>query len=481
MVTHPTAPHPILHRLLALLLIAGGLGGAHVQAQDLRAPVPRIEAAEEVFAEGLEAFEAGDYGLAFRRFQIVIDQYPLNRKTTAAWLMSGKALYRNGAHARAAALLETFIASYPSSRYVDEARRTRELALAAGTRRERPILNLGIALPMDGPDLARTQSMFNGIRMAVDEHNRTAGDQPLIRMIFRNTHNSRREAAAQVRALAEAGADVILGPLYSIEAEAAAEAAEQAGVVLVAPLATDESVSAGRRYVFQSNPTITMRGRLMARFAIRGLRLHRFGLIAELGDSVGERMAEGFQDEALHLGAEVPYFVLLEKTGDWYRLPETIGADSLKAVEALYLPIPDGGTALAEGVLGSLARSGTTARLLGGKTWHNLPIAARASPFQLTYTNDFFPDPANPEVQRFEERYRELTGTSPDRLAYTGYDVARYLIAHRTERPDRPFDEVLREAPAYEGLSIRIHFNGENVNQALFYHRYRDGRLQLLR
>ncbi|RMF60645.1 MAG: outer membrane protein assembly factor BamD [Bacteroidetes bacterium] len=481
MVTHLTALHPILCCLCALLLMAGGPGGTSVRAQDLHSPVPRIEAAEEVFAEGLDAFKAGNYGLAFRRFQIVIDQYPFNRKTTAAWLMSGKALYRNGAYARAAEVLASFLSMYPSSRYADEARRTLALAREAATQRERPVVTFGILLPMDGPDLPRTQALFNGIRLAVDAHNRTTQDAPLIRLVFRNTHNASSDAAAQVRALASEGADVIIGPLYSQEALAAADAAERAGVTLVAPLATDEAVSAGRRYVFQANPTLTLRGRLMARFAVQGLRLQDFGLIAELGDSVGERMAEGFYEEAVRLGATVQYYVLLPESRDWYRLPELLGADSLRRVQALYLPIPAEGPRLAEGVLNSLERSGSTARVLGGKAWHNLPIASRASAFQVTYTNDFFPDPNNPEVKRFEERYRDLAGTPPDRLAYTGYDVARYLIAQRTARPEVPFDRLLHEAPPYEGLSLRIDFNGGNVNQALFYHRYRDGRLQLLR
>ncbi len=463
------------------VLLAVLFGGRSAAAQELRTPPPRIEAAEEVFSEGLEAFDAGDYGRAFRLFRVVIDQYPFNRKTTAAWLMSGKALYRNGAYERAAALLKTFVEKYPDSRYVAEAERTRRFALEALAEARRGVINLGIALPLDAQDAARTQALFNGIRLAVEEHNRTAGDAPLVRMVFRNTHNDRRQAAEQVRALAAEGVDVIIGPLYSDEAVAAAGAAERARVALVTPLATDEAVSAGRRYVFQANPTITRRGRMMARFAVNGLRIRDFGIIAELNDSVGERMAEGFQDEALRLGATVQYFELLPEARDWHRLPEVIGVDSLSEVGALYLPIPPDGVALADGVLSGLEHAGVTTRVLGGKTWHDLPITARASLFQVTYTNDFFVDHGRSEVQRFERRYRALSEAPPNRLAFTGYDVARFLLRERLAHPGDGFEKTLRQAPRYEGLGMRIHFNGSNVNEALFYHRYRDGKLQLLR
>ena len=466
---------------VAFVLLAVLFGGRAAAAQELSAPPPRIAAAETVFAEGLEAFEAGDYGLAFRRFQAVIDQYPFNRKTTAAWLMAGKALYRNGAYERAAALLERFVEKYPESRYVPEAERIRRYALEALAESRRGLINLGIALPLDPEDAARTQALFNGIRLAVEEHNRSAGDAPLVRMVFRNTHNAPRQAAKQVRALADEGVDVILGPLYSEEAVVAAAAAERARVTLVTPLATDEAVSAGRRFVFQANPTITRRGQLMARFAVNGLRLRDFGIIAELNDSVGERMAEGFHDEALRLGATVQYYELLPETRDWYYLPDVIGVDSLTSVDALYLPIPPDDVALADGVLSGLESAGVTTRVLGGKTWHDLPITARAGLFRLTYSNDFFVDHSRREVQSFEHRYRTLTGASPGRLAFTGYDLTRFLIRERLAHPGDAFTEALREAPRYEGLGMRIHFNGNNVNEALFYHRYRDGKLELLR
>ena len=462
---------------LWVFLLLGLLAGAHPAT----AQIPRIEVAEQGFADGLAAFQAGDYGLAFRRFQQVIEQYPLHRKTTAAWLMAGKALYRNGAYRRAADFLARFVDMYPTSGYVHEANRTR--AFAQAYLDAPPVLDLGILLPLGVQDVRRTQMLFNGIRLAVDAHNAAAGSGPRVRMVFRDTRNDPRRAADLVRRLAHDGVDLIFGPLYSEEAVAAAAAAEQAGVVLVTPLATDEAVSQGRRFVFQANPTITMRGRMMARFAVNGLRLHTFGIMAELNDSVGERMAEGFEDEALRMGATVAFFELLPDARTWGRLPETFGVDSLSSVDALYLPIPSAGNpvSIAGAVLAGLERSGTNARVLGGKAWHDLPLALQASAYETTYTNDFFVDPTRADVQRFDRQYRVLAGNAPNRLAYTGYDVTRFLIGEWTTHPGQAPADALRAAPAYEGLGMRIHFKGGNVNQALFYHRYRDGVLRLLR
>jgi hypothetical protein len=91
-------------------------------------------------------------------------------------------------------------------------------------------------------------------------------------------------------------------------------------------------------------------------------------------------------------------------------------------------------------------------------------------------------------VQRFVRRYRLLTGNTPDelstdgrRLAYVGYDVARFLLTTLSPSAPGPTPRALRSAPTYEGLGVRIGFQGENGNQALFIHRYRGQQLELLR
>ena len=93
-----------------------------------------------------------------------------------------------------------------------------------------------------------------------------------------------------------------------------------------------------------------------------------------------------------------------------------------------------------------------------------------------------------PEVQSFIRQYRLLTGNTPDnlsvrgrRLAYTGYDIARFLFSTLSPTPPGPGPDDLRTPSAYEGLSRRIHFTEGNVNQAMFFHRYRNNQLELLR
>ena len=468
---NPHAGHEMMKRRTLLFLIAGLGVLAPTAAQPAAEAVPRLAEAEAIFDQALGAFEEGDYGMAFRRFRFVYDNYPLHRKTTAATLMAGKALYRDGAYERAATLLDEFRRLYPTSRYLAEADRTARLARQALAEGRQPPVNLGIALPLDSDDAAFTQALFNGIRLAVEAHNRS-GARP-VRMVFRDTDNTEPGARAAVTELA-GGAPAIIGPLYSDEAQAAALAAERAGVVLVAPLATDEGVAAGRRFVFQANPTITSRGTLMARHAVRELGLRRFGIAAEQGNLISERMAEGFQQEALRLGAEVRFFELLPNARAWSELTDRVGVDALGEVEAVYLPV-SGRTAhqQIETVLDRLDRANVLPWVLGNSEYHDLPSPQQAATFGVLYTDDFRVDEGSGAVRAFEHNYRAVAGRDPDRLAYVGYDVTRFLldVISRTDDP-AALAEALRTARRYDGLGMRIDFREDNANTALFFLRY---------
>lgn len=540
--------------LLGMVTGAVFLIGGTAQAQE-RDTIPEIANAELMFEQGLAAFERGQYETAYERFRLV-NEYELNHKTTAALLMGAKALVRLGRYREAVERLDALLERYPETTYREEAESVLGLARRhlRGDRQPPDTLRVGVMLSMTDEQVPLSQALFNGIRLAVDEHNgvrrryipppdlrasadtfdvydtaesrgdslaRAEGETTVAtptdtvrvdslrivtervrrpdwvaKMYFRRTGESARAARAAVDSLVRIDeVDAILGPIGSRTARPAGRQAEQARVLLVAPVATSESVSKGRDYVFQANPTIRVRGRIMARFAKNGLLINRVGVIYEQGNSYSVRMAEGFQAEARREGLEVPLTVPLQDPRDWSRLPTLIEEDStltdslLAQPQALYLPVAGQRAAgKIQGALMGLRQIALDSRVLGNAEWHDLPFTEMASDLMATYTNDFYVRTREREVQRFVRRYRLLTGSTPDelstdgrRLAYTGYDVAYFLLSVLSPSDARPDPRALRRAPAYEGLGIRIDFRGENVNQAMFLHRYRNQQIELLR
>jgi ABC-type branched-subunit amino acid transport system substrate-binding protein len=542
-----------IRALVLILAVIAGLMATpgHAQKQE---GIPEIPNAELLFEEGVSAFERGEYKTSYERFQLV-SEYELNQKTTAALLMGGKALIRLGRYQDAVDRLKTLISQYPETGYREEATSLIKRAWRLQEATQAPdTLRIGVTLPMGSAWVSQSQALFNGLRLAVEEHNslrrryvrprglRASADtfevydtadargdslaaadgettvatptdtarvdslrivteqverpEWVAKMHFRRTGAKPKTARAAVDSLVRIDeVDVIIGPIRSETARPAGARAEDARVPLVAPVATDASVSAGRDYVFQANPTISTRGRIMARFAKNGLLMDRVGVIYERGNDRSARMAEGFRREARRQDLAVPLPIPLQDSRDWSRLPTLIEKDStitdslLALPEAFYLPvIGQGAVGKIQDALTGMRQAVPEKRVLGNAEWHDLPFANVASAVTATYTNGFYVQTSRPAVQRFVRRYRLLTDTTPDelspdgrRLAYAGYDVAHFLLSVLSPSAAPLDPQTLRAASTYEGLGVRVDFRGENTNQAMFIHRYRKQRIELLR
>lgn len=472
--------------ILLLVLFLSALSAA-VPAAAQPAEAPAVAAAETAFDDGLRYYRAGQYDRAYDAFIRAATDFDYNQRTTAAYLMAGKARYAAGDFEGAASAMTTFLANYGGSRYAEEARRVRRQAqsqMTGGGSASAETFDLGIALPLDGDDLVFAQALFNGIRLAVDEHNASRPERP-VRMVFRSSGGDPAGAEAAVAALAREGVDLVVGPLYSEEARAAAAAAERERLVLIAPLATDEGIAAGRRFVFQANPTFPVRGRAMGAYAAAQIP-GPYGVVSVSG-SFGEAMAEAFREEVERLGGDVAFFESLPSPEAWFQLPERIGLDRMALVEAVYFPVtgvsaPEEAAGALRGLDQMLGSGATHPRVLGNAEWHHLGAArAAASRYGTVYEHDFYVDPADRAAEAFAQRYRELSGVGPDRLAYAGYDITRMVLGALAERrPEEPLADLLRRARPYRGLGLRIAFGRDNVNEGLFLLRYRDGQPELV-
>ncbi len=471
------APLPIRAvslRLFALLL-ACALAAPSAAAQPATAEA--VPAAEAAFQNGIASYGSGEYAEAGRLFARAADEFGFNERTTAATLMLAKAAYADGDFDQAIAAATRLIAQYPQSRYVEPARAVLADATTGGRGgRGRP-LDLGVVLPIAGESGYLGQALFNGIHIAVDERNASGTGRP-VRLVFRDSRGTGDGARGAVEAVVAEGADAIVGPLFSDEAEPAGGAAEAARVVLVAPLATAADVSASRRFVFQANPTFAERGRAMARYATGRLGLDRLGVAAER-QTLGADMAGAFAAEARRLGARVDFETLLDSADDWQDLDREVGEAALRAVDAVYLPVTGrDAPRYADDALRSLDAVGRAPRPLGNTEWEGLQASkARASRLGAVFTQDFFVSPGAADA--FGRRYRDLSGIGQDRLAIIGYDITR-LVLREAEADEGELADALRAAPTFEGLGHRFHFDGGQVNEALYILGFRDGQAVLL-
>ncbi len=462
-----------LRRTLALLLMFSGLTTAALGQQLV--PEPDINAE---FEAALASFESEEYAVAFFSFRELYERVPDHPKTTAALLMAGKSLYRLGEYASCVELLGAFHTRFPNSAYLQEAERVVAFArLELGKSvLQSQVVRVGVALPLSSGQHVLTQALFNGIHMAVSDHN--ARELPLVQLIFRDTQNTAEGARRAVAELIDEGVAAIVGPLFSKEVHAAAREAERARVVLIAPLATDEYITRGRSYIFQANATLIERGRFMAREAVENLQLGTVGVVAEDGNPVSIAMARSFAQEAARRGAVVAFDVRLKSFSDWLRLPELIGIERLSMVDGLYLSVhrefERDVERVVQGALSRLGRTGSRLHILGASAWHGVELDLSAERLSVSYAGVFHVNEIRNDVRNFRQAYRVLSqGTEPDRLAYTGYDVMRALLFQVGK--DGSLAANLKRAPVYDGLGTRIRFDDRQRNTALYLFNHSPG------
>lgn len=438
--------------------------------------------ADSLLTVGMASFSSGNYAQAQATFDRILNEYRPNHSTTVAVIFAAKSAYRQKKYDVARTYLNGFAIKYASSSYVDEAKRLDELAYGAQQIETADVINIGVILSLDRDERHQTQEIFNGIRLAFDDHNRNNPGQP-VRLVFRDIDGGANATRKAVRELVNNGAVAIIGTLFSEEALAAADEANKLSTVFVAPLATDDDITVGKPYAFQANPSMNTRGSAMARFVKNGLRLDNVAVIVAADDrKIAERQADGFLTEAASLGLNINMVNVLPSENTFYSLADSLPTDTLNASEVVYIPLASRSPVATVGaILSNLDRMNKNIRVIGNEGWQDLPQKTHASAYLATYGSAYWVDPINPEFSSFSRSFRTLAEKAPERLAVTGFDVATFVIKAVTGSSTGALDERIRTMEHFSGLGIRIHFDGLNINQALFYHRYKDNQLTLIK
>ncbi len=200
------------------------------------------------------------------------------------------------------ATLTALIQQYPNSPYAGG---VRELLQKF---EKKPSVKIGTVLPLfleskDAGEKEIGAEMLQGIEFAVEE-SRTSSSV-WVDLITMDSEGDARRATSAVRTLSSQKDIVaILGPIYSAEVSASAKTAGDSGVPLITPTANANGLASLGVSIFQANPDYDLRGRGMARYAVRDLGLRSFAVLAP-SDSYGKFMAESFLDELRRLAAKV--------------------------------------------------------------------------------------------------------------------------------------------------------------------------------
>ena len=328
---------------------------------------------------------------------------------------------------------------------------------------------VGCLLPLSG--------QLSNLGFRVQRGMELAAKRASLKLIFRDTATDPVTAADLTRELAQDESVLaILGPLSSAVAQSAAEAAQTAGVPLIA-LSQKDGLTQTGNWIFQAFLTPRQQVRAVVRQAL-SLGIKRFAILYP-DSSYGRAFSQKFQEEVTAGGGELATQAFYSPGSQEFGPTLTTLADSLKpqgegapAPTALFIPDDVATVAAIAGGLAGTPLKGV--QLLGTNLLNNpkAPAAQLTALQGVIFPDAFYAGDPNPEVQKFIAAYRQQYGEEPDYLAAQGYTVFR-VMARLAESPQAlsrtTLPQQLLTLKGVPGLPWFQRFNDQREEEASLY------------
>lgn len=371
---------------------------------------------------------------------------------------------------------------------------------------------IGVVLPLSGNFAEFGEASLRGILLAagvldedeVGEVDPVGRSRDLdVHVVVRDSAGDPERAAVAVRELAEREDLVaIVGPIFSEEAMASAEAAESVGVPLVT-LSNREDVTQGRPFVLRTRTTPADEVRVLVDYAIERLSARRFGVlypktrygrgmrklyadaVAARGgklvtlasyspdetdfsnvirEMVGfrfltaaERQAIAVRDRAIDAARSLPAAQAARARSEAYAQTGPDGERLPPIVDFDVLFIPDSAEAVAMIAPGLALQGVRDAHLLGSSDWldEELLRGADRHVAGAVVSAPFYAGSDVDVVREFVDGYRRTFALEPDAYAAQGYDAANLILVQLSaRRRDRAsVREGMLAMRAYPGAS----------------------------
>jgi branched-chain amino acid transport system substrate-binding protein len=325
----------------------------------------------------------------------------------------------------------------------------------------RPII-IGVSVALTGDDSGDGRAIEQGVRLAVDEVNRTTG-RPIEVMVLDDGCSAEGSIAAARRFTAAAGVVGVIGPMCSRGCVPASLVYDEAKMVMITPACT-ASVLTGQGFetVFRVAWSDELAAAAGARFAAEALKAKR---VYAVNDQTfyGKTQRDAFK-------------VSLEERGGRLVADEKIDAgewDFTGLVADIKAARPDliyfgGFLPAGRFLIQQLRYAGVSAPFMAGDALADTRrfIAESNTAADGAYITDVRPA-QGPSYAGFARRYRERWGDTPGGLSAYGYDAAQTLLrAVEKAAADKGGtlhidQEKLRDAVAdtdFNGASGRVQF-----------------------
>ena len=309
-------------------------------------------------------------------------------------------------------------------------------------------IKFGTISPNTGSLAAYGEAVVNAMNLAVEEINAAGGvlGKQIVLDSLDDKGDSTEGANAFNKLADDASVSAVIGSVTSGVTTGLAPLANEAGVVLLTPTATADTVTEDDDFVFRACFKDSYQGKMAAKFAAETLGIKKVAVLYASGDAYSAGLREAFIAAAAEFGLEVVAEESSSSVDDTeYSSQLTNIANS--GAEFLFAPyyysaegpyiVPQAGSAGFSGVImGADGFDGTIGTMVDDKSLYN----------NCFFTNHYSPDDTSEKVQNFVKAYTDKFGAeSLNALGALAYDSV-YMLKDSIEKAGSTDRAAIRDA-----------------------------------
>lgn len=308
-------------------------------------------------------------------------------------------------------------------------------------------IKIGEYASLTGKEATFGQSAHKGIVMAFEEINAAGGVLgKTLELVSEDNQTKAGESGTVAKKLISRDKVVaLLGEVSSGRSLEVAPLAQASHIPMIAPAATNPSVTEKGDYIFRVCFIDPFQGTVMAKFAANDLKAKRVAIISSVSNAYSVGLAKFFRETFTKNGGTIVAEQKYSEGDKDFRAQLT--AVKAANVEGVFVP----GYYTESALIVRQARDlGISVPFFGGDGWvsDQLLQIGGAALNGCYYSTHFSPEDSAPTAQTFVKKFRvRWENETPDAFAALGYDSA-YVLADALKRAGTSEGPKLRDAIA---------------------------------
>jgi branched-chain amino acid transport system substrate-binding protein len=341
---------------------------------------------------------------------------------------------------------------------------------------------VGLFVPLTGSQASFGLDALNGAKLAVDEINEQGGvlDHP-VNLLVKDTESRTEQIAAVVGELIDTEKVVaLIGEITTDRTLVAAPLAQERGIPLITPSATNEKITAVGNYVFRACYIDAFQAAMMTKFA-RSLDVDKVAMLFDGNNPYGTSLSSAFKVDFVKQGGSI----VAEESyrGGDVDYATQLNAIKLKNPDIVFLPSYFAEAAV---IIKQARQLGIEVPFLGTDGWDSSELLKSAGQAvnNCYFASHFSSEHLSERAKSFSAAYRGKFQAPPPPLAALTYDAVRLLV-DALKRGGSTNSTALRDALAetkdFAGVTGTIAFDQDrNPKKPGVILRVQDGKFTYL-